>query len=36
MKCPKCEKSNYEDILILDEINKTVYQCNECMKVFVQ
>ena len=34
-KCPKCKKENIEEVLDLVGEGK-MYQCNECMKVFVK
>ena len=37
MKCPKCEKENAEEILeLVGEPIQRLYQCNECMKIFVK
>ena len=35
VKCTKCELENIEEILDLLGEGK-LYQCNECMKVFVK
>lgn len=37
MECPKCSKIDIEELLeLIGEPIQRLYQCNDCMKVFIQ